>query len=273
MPATIAGAAAVMDHPPGSYAIVLTGAEPSRRIRSGSVMRAAGGALLGQEGAAHRVGRGLLLWTEDAVPEFLARRIDENTTSLAQWLMGSPARFAQLVTQRTAHALAMANEAEEGPARPPRHGQQSRRVRKAASCPLCAPPWPSSRSRARSSGGGSGQPHARAHSITGHHAARPGQRYPLGAPRPGPTRGGVNGHPAHDPVERRYGSADPGPAGQSRRHASELLDVIDWTLVNDVALPPDGQALPDPIVQSFIREQPGIPHTGGRSPLLQSAAG
>lgn len=261
MPATIAGAAAVMERPAGSYAIVLTGAE---RIKGESdlaaVMRAAGGALLGQEGAAHRVGRGLLLWTEDAVPDFLARRIDENTTSLAQWLMRSPARSAELIAQRTSHALALATEAEEA-----------------------AHTAAATRSAEQEGAQGRQQPALRA-AVTSLHARVLDHleaaaasltrelRASLDTMRHdlvGDIRSAARGQDRRvmeSMITRRMTRWSEDTAqlirvrqGQSRRHATELLDVIDWTLVNDIALPPDGRRYPDPIVQSFTRDQPGIP--------------
>ena len=261
MPATIAGAAAVMERPAGSYAIVLTGAE---RIKDESdlaaVMRAAAGALLGQEAAAHRAGRGLLLWTEDVVPEFLARRVDENATSLAQWLMGSPVRPAELIAQRTAYALALATEAEEA-------------GRTAATA-----------QSAEHAGARGGQLAALRTAVTGLHArvldhleaaaasltreltaSLDTMRYDLVSEIRSAARG-QNPRAMESTITRRMTRWSEDTAqlirlrqGQSRRHATELLDVIDWTLVNDIALPADGRRYPDPIVQSFTPGQPGVP--------------
>ena len=138
MPATIAGAATVMGRPAGSHVIVLTGAE---RIQGetdlATVQRAVGGALLGPEGAARRAGRGLLLWSEFAVPGFLVGRVENDSASLSQWLATVPDRSAEMTMQRAARALALAGQAEAAAAPPPRRSQPGRQGRRSGCCPRC----------------------------------------------------------------------------------------------------------------------------------------
>jgi hypothetical protein len=266
MPTTIAGAAAVMGRPPGSYAVVLTGAE---RIRDESdlaaVMRAAGGALLGQQGAAHRAGRGLLLWTEDAVPAFLTERVDEDATSLAQWLMSTPGRSAELITQRMAHALALATEAEEA-------GHTAAAARAADRAAAQGRQLPALRTAvAGLHRRVLGHLDAAAASLTRElTASLDTMRHDLlSAIRS--QDGSQDQRSVESMVTRRMArwSDDAGQLirtrqAQSQRHATELLDVIDWTLVNDVARADNGRRYPDPIVRSFAPGQPGVPaHRGG----------
>jgi hypothetical protein len=266
MPATIAGAAAVMERPAGSYAIVLTGAE---RIKGESdlaaVLRAAGGALLGQEGAAHRAGRGLLLWTEDAVPEFLARRIDENTTSLAQWLMGSQAPSAELIAQRTAHALALATDAEEAARTVATTRSAAQTGAQGRQLPALCAAVTSLHARVLD------HLEAAAGSLTRElTASLDTMRHDLVSDIRSAARG-QDRRVMESMITRRMTRWSEDTAqlirvrqGQSRRHATELLDVIDWTLVNDIAPPADGRRYPDPIVQSFTPDRPGLPpHRNG----------
>ena len=266
MPDTIAGAATVMERPAGSYAIVLTGAE---RIKDESdltaVMRAAGGALLGQEGAAYRAGRGMLLWTEDTVPAFLARRVDENMTSLAQWLAGALGQAAGLTGRRAAHALALAAEAEAAA----RRAASSRQAEQAGAH---GRQLPGLRTAVTSL-------HARvlAHldaataSLTRElTASLDTVRHDLlGDLRPGAR--GQDPRSTGARIARRMTRWSEDTAqlirtrqDQSRRHAAGLFDVIDWTLVNDIAPPAGGGRYPDPIIRSFTPSAPGVrPHPGG----------
>ncbi len=259
MPTTIAGAAAVMARPGGSYAIVLTEAE---RIQSESdltaVLRAAGGALLGQEGAARRAGHGLLLWGENAVPGFLAARVGGDATSLAQWLEAVPEQSAGLTMQRAAHALELAAEAETAD-------------RSAAAAQSAAQPGVPSRtlSALRSSvvdlhvrvldhldaQAGSLTRELRASLDTMRHDLL----HEIGQP------GGRDSQSAASLVTRRMSrwseeAAQLIAARQARsgQDAAELVGIVDWALVNDVAARPDGRRYPDPIIESFTPGQPPL---------------
>jgi hypothetical protein len=261
VPATIAGAATVMGRPGGSYAIVLTEAE---RIQSESdleaVLRAAGGALLGQEGAARRAGRGLLIWSEDAVPGFLAARVGDDATSLARWLAVIPEQSGQLTAQRAAYALELAAEAEAVD----RSAATAQPARQAG-----VPPRQLSALRSTAVG-----LHARlldhldaqATSLTRElKASLDTVRHDLLREIGSPDRG-QDPRAVESLVARRMSRWSDEAArliaarqARWRQDAAELLGIIDWALVNEVVSRPDGRHYPDPIVESFTPGQPAVP--------------
>jgi hypothetical protein len=268
MPATIAGAVTVMGRPGGSYAIVLAEAE---RIQSESdlatAQRVVAGALHGPEGAARRAGRGLLFWSENSRPGFLAERVGQDADQLARWLTVRSDQPDGLAMQRAVHALVLAAEAEA-----------------AAASSVAAP--------------SAGQaealmlPALRA-SVTGLHrrvldhldaqdgslirelsASLDTMRHDLQRELD-PSAAGRDPRSAESLVSRRMSGWSEEAAqvitvrqAQSRQDAVGLLDVVDWALVNDVASDPGGSRYPDPIVQSLISVQPGVPrHRSGFGPL------
>lgn len=270
MPATIASAVTVMGRPGGSYAIVLAEAE---RIQSESdlatAQRVVAGALHGPEGAARRAGRGLLFWSENARPGFLADRVDRDADQLARWLTVRSDQPDGLAMQRAVHALALAAEAEA-----------------AATSAVAAPSVGQAEAQARM------LPALRA-SVTGLHrrvldhldaqggslirelsASLDTMRHDL-LRELDPSAAGRDPRSAESLVSRRISGWSEEAAqvitvrqAQSRQDAVGLLDVVDWALVNDVASDPDGARYPDPIVQSLTPVQPGVPrHRSGFGPL------
>jgi len=257
MPATISGAATVMGKPAGSYAIVLTEAD---RIQSESdlaaVQRAVDGALLGPEGAARRAGRGLLLWSEYAVPGFLAGRVENDSASLSQWLATVPDQSAELTRQRAARALALAAEAEAA-ASAPSAGQTETQIRM-----LPALRTSVAGLHARVLDHLDAQAVSLTRELT---ASLDTMRHDLLRETDSPAVG-RDPHSLESLVTRRMSRWSEDAAGviaarqaQSRQHAVELLGVIDWGLVNDVAPRSDGRRYPEPIVQSFTPDPPGVP--------------
>ncbi|HEX2745269.1 MAG TPA: hypothetical protein VHN16_12825 [Streptosporangiaceae bacterium] len=262
MPATIAGAATVMGRSGGSYALVLTEVE---RVQGESdlaaVQRAVGGALLGPEGAARRAGRGLLLWTESTVPGFLVERVENDSRSLSQWLANVPDQSAELAGQRAACALALALAAEADAAA----GSVATSSAEQAETQLRMLPG------LRTSVAGL---HARvldhldaqAVSLTRElTASLDTMRHDLLREIDSPADG-RDPHSSVSLVTRRMSQWSEDAAGviaarqaQSRQHAVELLDVIDWPLVNDLAPRSDGRRYPEPIVQSFTPDPLGVP--------------
>ena len=266
MPATIAGAATVMGRPAGSHVIVLTGAE---RIQGetdlATVQRAVGGALLGPEGAARRAGRGLLLWSEFAVPGFLVGRVENDSASLSQWLATVPDRSAEMTMQRAARALALAGQAEAaaGPsaaAQPT--GQAGMQIRM---LPALRTSVADLHARVLD------HLDAQAVSVTRELTASVDtMRHDLLREMDSPA-GGRDPRSAELLVTRRMSRWSEDAAqviavrqAQTRRHAVQLLGVIDWALVNDVAHRSDGRRYPEPIVQSFTPDPPAAPpHRSG----------
>ncbi len=257
MPATISGAATVMGRPAGSYAIVLTEAD---RIQSESdltaVQRAVGGALLGPEGAARRAGRGLLLWSEYAVPAFLAGRVENDSASLSQWLATLPDQSAELTMQRAACALGLAAEAEAA-ASAPSAGSAETQIRM---LPALRTSVAGLHTRVLT------HLDAQAVSLTRElTASLDTMRHDL-LRETGSPAVGRDPRSLESLVARRMSRWSEDAArviaarqAQSRQHAVELLDVIDWGLVNDVAPRSDGRRYPEPIVQSFTPDPPGVP--------------
>ena len=261
MPATISGAATVMGKPAGSYAIVLTEAD---RIQSESdlaaVQRAVGGALLGPEGAARRAGRGLLLWSEYAVPGFLVGRVENDSASLSQWLATVPDKSAELTMQRAACALALAAEAEGA-------AGSSVAARSAGEAESQIRMLPALRTsvaglHARVLDHLDAQAVSLTRELT---ASLDTMRHDLLRETDSPA-GGRDPHSLESLVTRRMSRWSEDAArviaarqAQSRQHAVKLLDVIDWGLVNDVAPRSDGRRYPEPIVQSFTPDPPGVP--------------
>ena len=260
MPATISGAATVMGRPAGSYVIVLTEAE---RIQSESdlaaVQRAVGGALLGPEGAARRAGRGLLLWSEYAVPGFLAGRVENDSASLSQWLATVPDQSAELTRQRAACALALAAEAEAAAsvaaAQPTGQAETQIRMLPALRTSVAG-------LHARVLDHLDAQAVSLTRELT---ASLDTMRHDLLRETDSPA-GGRDPHSLESLVTRRMSRWSEDAArviaarqAQSRQHAVELLGVIDWGLVNDVAPRSDGRRYPEPIVQSFTPDPPGVP--------------
>ena len=265
MPATIAGAATVMGRPAGSYVIVLTGAE---RIQGepdlATVQRAVGGALLGPEGAARRAGRGLLLWSEFAVPGFLVGRVENDSASLSQWLATVPDRSAEMTMQRAACALALAGQAEAaaGPsAAAQATGQAGMQIRM---LPALRTSVADLHARVLD------HLDAQAVSVTRELTASVDtMRHDLLREMDSPA-GGRDPRSAELLVTRRMSRWSEDAAqviavrqAQTRRHAVQLLGVIDWALVNDIAPRSDGRRYPEPIVQSFTPDPPAAPHRSG----------
>ncbi len=257
MPATISGAATIMGRPAGSYAIVLTEAE---RIQSepdlAAVQRAVGGALLGPEGAARRAGRGLLLWSEYAVPGFLAGRVENDSVSLSRWLATVPDQSAELTRQRAACALALAAEAEAAASAPPA-GQTETQIRM-----LPALRTSVAGLHARVLDHLDAQAVSLTRELT---ASLDTMRNDLLRETDSPAVG-RDPHSLESLVARRMSRWSEDAArviaarqAQSRQHAVELLGVIDWGLVNDVAPRSDRRRYPEPIVQSFTPDPPGVP--------------
>ena len=256
MPASISGIATVMGRPAGSYAIVLTEAE---RIQSDSdlaaVQRAVEGALFGPEGAARRAGRGLLLWSEYAVPGFLAGRIENDSVSLSQWLAAVPDQSAELTRQRAACALALAAQAEAA-ASAPSAGQAETQIRM-----LPALRTSVAGLHARVLDHLDAQAVSLTRELT---ASLDTMRHDLrGTDSPAVKR---DSHSLESLVTQRMSRWSEDAArliadrqAQSRKHAIELLGVIDWGLLNDVAPRSDGRRYPEPLVQSFTPDSPGVP--------------
>ena len=257
MPATISGAATVMGRPAGSYVIVLTEAESIQSESDlAAVQRAVGGALLGPEGAARRAGQGLLLWSEYAVPGFLAGRVENDSASLSQWLATVPDQSAELTRQRAACALALAAEAEAA-ASAPSAGQAETQIRM-----LPALRTSVAGLHARVLDHLDAQAVSLTRELT---ASLDTMRHDLLRETDSPAAG-RDPHSLESLVTRRMSRWSEDAArviaarqAQSRQHAVELLGVIDWRLVNDVAPRSDGRRYPEPIVQSFTPDPPGVP--------------
>jgi hypothetical protein len=111
-PADIAAARAILGRPDGSYAIVVTEAE---RITSeddlAAVRRMVAGGVLNQSGTGGS--RGWMLWTEQTVPEFLAGPVQEDRAWLRRWLTASLEGQPELAFQRASHALSLADDADQ----------------------------------------------------------------------------------------------------------------------------------------------------------------
>jgi hypothetical protein len=266
MPPTIAGAAVIRRRPAGSYAIVLTGADLIQTESDlATAQRAVSGALLDQAGAG-RTGRGLLLWSDAGVAPFLAERIAADMAELERWLAAGAAPSAGLDLPRAVHALALAEE-DNAAAPAPQSGTGAEHARV----------LPALRSSVASL-------HTR---VLDHLDAEAASlvrelRASLDTVR----------HELLRDIRAHAGSPDPRWAGtlvtqrlsrwceesdrliaarqaQSGQHATELLDVIDWPLVNQLA--PGGRN-PESITQLLAPGQHRVPYDSRFTPPAAAPA-
>lgn len=110
-PADIAATEAILGRPDGSYAIVVTEAERiTTEAELATVRRMVAGGVLNQSGTGR--GRGWMFWTEQSVPDFLAGPVREDRVALQRWVAAGLEGQAELAFQRASHALSLASDAE-----------------------------------------------------------------------------------------------------------------------------------------------------------------
>jgi hypothetical protein len=122
--AVVEAAASVVSRPPGTFAVVLVGAEALRGAEElDLVRRGLWRVLLGDPGVEWNgqdlAGRGCLLWSHAAVAAELADRVAGDMRLLGEWVDGGPRSPGPLAELRARHALDLAERELAGRVPPP----------------------------------------------------------------------------------------------------------------------------------------------------------
>jgi hypothetical protein len=219
--------------------------------------------------------RNWMFWTTHAVPGFLARLVDEDVASLSRWLSSDIDGQPELAVQRAAYALALARDADAADAA----------VRSKAAT------HPAAQRHARQ------LPALRA-SVTGLHARVLGHLDAQSKSLKREVTASLDTlrHDLLGDITAQAAGRDPGALttlvsqresqwteetsrlimkrqAQSARQAADMLDVIDWALVNEITQASAGNRYPEPISAVFPAQPVMLTRTTGfAAPTVPPAA-
>ena len=263
MPETVEAAAAITHRPAVSYQIVLTGAEEIRTPEDlDAVERGIWRVLLGNPSEEWRgqdiSGRNCLLWTAGTPDGPLAARVARDVAKLRDWAAGAAGTPGSLAHDRALYAVWLASSAAEAAARaavPAGPANDAARITELAIEVRGLHARLLSRMKT-DAGIAERQVSASLASLQQDllYAMSPGRR-----PSPGFVKQAVYQWEQDTTrmLRERRRAAD--------EQAGELLDRVNWRLVNEVAPHPGGDAYPKAILWHLIPQAPSLPTENWRA--------